>query len=48
MDQVVENISKPEVRRVLKRVKIENTVDPDDIPVEVGMFLGEVAVDFFD
>ncbi|KAI5615215.1 hypothetical protein C0J50_10889, partial [Silurus asotus] len=44
--QEVDKISKEEVRAVIKRMKSDKSVGPDDIPVEAWRCLGEMAVEF--
>ena len=46
MDLEVEKISKEEMRGNMKRMKNGESVGPDDIPVEVWKYLGEIALDF--
>ena len=42
----VEKISKEEVRENMKRMKNGKAVAPDDIPVEVWKYIGEIALEF--
>lgn len=44
VDQEVPEISKDELRKALKRMKMGKAVGPDDTPVEVWKCLEEVAV----
>ena len=46
MNLEVEIIGKEEVRENMKRMKNVKVVGPDDIPVEVWICLGEIALDF--
>ena len=42
----VDKITKEEVRENMKRMKNGKAIGPDDIPVEVWTFLGEIALEF--
>lgn len=46
VDQEAAEIRKDEVKKALKKMKTGKAVGPDDIPVEVWKYLGEVAVEF--
>ena len=46
MNLEVKRSSKEEVRENIKRMKNGKVVGPDDIPVEVLICLGEVALEF--
>ena len=46
VNKEVKQITKEEVRRTLKRMKVGKAVGPDDIPIEAWIGLGEIAVDF--
>lgn len=46
MNQEVAEITKDEVRKALKRMKMGKAVGSDDIPVEVWRCRGEVTVEF--
>jgi hypothetical protein len=46
LNQEVAAINKDEVRQALKRMKSGKALGPDNIPVEVWICLGEMAIDF--
>ena len=46
VNKEVKQITKEEVRRALKRMKVGKAVGPDIIPIEAWIGLGEIAVDF--
>ena len=46
VNKEVKQITKEEVRRALKKMKVGKAVGPDDIPIEAWIGLGEIAVDF--
>ena len=48
MEQEVGKICKDEAREACRRMKNGKAAGPDDLPVEIPMYQGERAVEFFD